>query len=34
MNIPSKDPIPDTLRPKYLKDIEVLKKSLDNISIN
>ena len=34
MNIPSKDPIPDTLRAQYLKDIEVLKKSLDNISLD
>lgn len=34
MNIPSKDPIPDTLRSQYSKDIEVLKKSLDNISID
>lgn len=34
MNIPSKDPIPDTLRIQYLKDIEVLKNSLDNISID
>ena len=32
MNIPSKDPIPDTLRNQYLKDIAVLKSSLDNIS--
>lgn len=31
MNIPSKDPIPDTLRNRYLKDISVLKSSLDNI---
>ncbi len=34
MNIPSKDPIPDTLRVQYSKDIEVLKNSLDNIVIN
>ena len=34
MNIPSKDPIPDSLREKYLKDIAVLKNSLDNIIIN
>ena len=33
MNIPSKDPIPDTLRNRYLKDISVLKSSLDNIKI-
>ncbi len=34
MNIPSKDPIPDSLRDKYLKDIAVLKNSLDNITID
>ena len=33
MNIPSKDPIPDTLRNRYLKDISVLKSSLDNIRL-
>lgn len=33
MNIPSKDPIPDTLRNLYLKDISVLKSSLDNIRL-
>lgn len=32
MNIPSKDPIPNSLRPQYLKDIEVLKNSLDKIT--
>ncbi len=34
MDIPSKDPIPDSLRAQYLKEIQVLKNSLDNISIN
>ena len=31
MNIPSKDPIPDTLKEKYLKDILLLRKNLDQI---
>jgi murein DD-endopeptidase MepM/ murein hydrolase activator NlpD len=34
MNIPSKDPIPESLRSQYLKDIEVLKNSLDKINNN
>ena len=32
MDIPSKDPIPDSLNETYLKDISVLRNSLDNIS--
>ena len=31
MDIPSKDPIPDSLKEKYLKDILVLRKNLDKL---
>ena len=34
MNIPSKDPIPEDFREQYLKDISVLKSTLDKININ
>ena len=33
LNVPSKDPIPENLKAKYLSDIEKTKNELDNISL-
>ena len=33
LNVPSKDPIPEKLRAKYLSDIEKTKSELDNLSL-